>query len=78
MMKYIASATALVLLVVIVIFAIQNLAIVEMRFLSLSMSVPAFVMVLGSYVLGTITGGSVVAVLKKVRRAKKPAAEKVA
>lgn len=71
MMKYVAGAIAILLLVVVVVFSIQNLGIVDVKFLSLSVSVPKFVVVLGSYVMGMITGGSVVSILKMARQTRK-------
>ena len=66
-MRYLAAATAIVLLIVIVIFSIQNLEIVDVTFLTLAVSVPKFAVVLASYVLGMVTGGSVVAIIKRAQ-----------
>ena len=55
-MRYIKGALAIIVLAVIVIFAVQNLEAIKVSFLSWSMNVPKFLVIIGNYVLGMITG----------------------
>jgi putative membrane protein len=43
-------------LLAIIIFAVQNLEVIEVSFLSWSMSIPKVMIIVGTYVLGMITG----------------------
>lgn len=63
-MRYVIGVVAALLLLAILIFAIQNLAAVDVTFLGWSASIPKFVVILGSYVLGMITGWGLVEVVK--------------
>jgi uncharacterized integral membrane protein len=49
----------------IVIFAIQNLQVVTMAFLGFGMRAPVALLVIGVYVLGAITGGSLFALIRR-------------
>ena len=63
-MRYVIGVVAVVLLLAILVFALQNLPAVDVSFLIWSMSVPKFVVILGSYVLGMITGWGLVEIIK--------------
>ena len=79
MMKYISSTLAIIALVLIAIFSIQNLSVVEVSFLTWSASVSKIVVILGSYLLGMLTGWGMVDLFKKFvknTRETKPAANK--
>jgi uncharacterized integral membrane protein len=55
-MRYIKAALAVLALLAMIIFAVQNLEVINLSFLSWSMSIPEFIVILGTYVLGMITG----------------------
>ncbi len=55
-MRYIKGAFSILVLAVIVIFAVQNLEAIEVSFLSWSVTVPKFLVIIGNYLLGMITG----------------------
>ena len=48
-----------------IIFVVQNVEVVTMSFLGLSVSAPIAVLAAVAYVLGTLTGGSLYALLRK-------------
>jgi len=48
-----------------IIFVVQNVEVVTMSFLGLSVRVPLAVLAAVAYVLGTLTGGSLYALLRK-------------
>ena len=49
----------------IVIFALQNLKIIPVSFLGFGLNVPVAVLVVGVYALGAVTGGSLIAMLRR-------------
>ncbi len=55
-MRYIKGTVAVAVLVVMVVFAMQNLQMIEVSFLSWSMSVPKVLVIGATYVLGMVTG----------------------
>ena len=63
-MRYVIGVVVGVLLLAILIFAIQNLAAVDVSFLVWSINIPKVVVILGSYVLGMVTGWGLVEVIK--------------
>jgi uncharacterized integral membrane protein len=63
-MRYVIGVVVGVLLLAILIFAVQNLAAVDVSFLVWSINIPKVVVILGSYVLGMITGWGLVEVVK--------------
>jgi uncharacterized integral membrane protein len=50
---------------VVVIFAVQNLGLVTMSFLGFSARVPLALLAAGVYLLGGVTGGSLIALLRQ-------------
>jgi uncharacterized integral membrane protein len=58
MLQYITAALAIMALVIIGIFAIQNLGAVEVSFLFWSANVSKIIIILATYLLGMLTGGS--------------------
>ena len=48
-----------------IVFAVQNLQVVTIGFLGVSASVPLALLVAVSYVLGAVTGGSLLALLRR-------------
>jgi uncharacterized integral membrane protein len=55
-MHYVKGALAVLALLAMIVFAVQNLEVVKVAFLSWSLSIPLFVVIVGTYVLGMITG----------------------
>ncbi|MBL8823714.1 MAG: DUF1049 domain-containing protein [Planctomycetia bacterium] len=64
-MKRISTLLSVVLLVVMVIFAIQNLESVDVQFLVFSLSMPKILLILLVYLLGMVSGWGLIDVLKK-------------
>jgi putative membrane protein len=56
-MRYIKGALSIIVLLAIGVFAVQNLEAINVSFLSWSVTVPKFLVIIGNYVLGMITGG---------------------
>lgn len=63
-MRYVTGTLAAILLLLVVIFAIQNLESVEVAFLGWSAQMPKIVLILGTYVLGMFSGWGVVELVK--------------
>jgi len=64
-MRYVTGALAIVLLLAVLVFAIQNRETVGVSFLVWSLSVPKIFLILGTYVLGMLTGLGAVALMKR-------------
>src|SRR5262245_21513672 len=64
-MNYVTGALAVLLLVILVVFSIQNLESVDVSFLMWSMNIPKVALVLGTYLLGMLSGWGVVELLKR-------------
>ena len=65
-MNYVIGTVAVLLLIVVAIFSIQNLESINLSFLVWSMSVPKVLLILGIYVLGMVSGWGVVEFVKQV------------
>ena len=65
-MRYIKGAIAILALVAMILFAVQNLEVIDVRFLSWTMSIPKFMVIVGTYVLGMITGAWLFDFLKHI------------
>jgi uncharacterized integral membrane protein len=63
-MHYVTSGLAVLLLILVTIFAIQNFAAVDVVLLFWSISVPKFVLILVVYVLGMLSGWGLVELVK--------------
>ncbi|QDT65982.1 DUF1049 domain-containing protein [Calycomorphotria hydatis] len=70
-MRYISAAIAIIVLIAIVIFSIQNLAVTEVSFLTLSLTIPKFLIFIGIYVLGMFTGAWLFDLLKQLWKTNK-------
>lgn len=55
-MQYAKGALAVLVLLAIVVFSVQNREVIDVAFLSWSLSVPKVLIIVGTYVLGMITG----------------------
>lgn len=64
-MRYVRISITLLLLVVIVVFAVQNRKSVEVSFLVWSVNAPQVFIIVGTYVLGMVTGWGLVQLLKR-------------
>jgi uncharacterized integral membrane protein len=64
-MRYATGAFALLLLVIVVVFAAQNRQTVDVAFFFWSLSMPKIFLILGTYVLGMLSGWGLVEVLKR-------------
>jgi len=64
-MRWIHMAIVILFALATVIFAFQNLEIVTMSFLGFSLRAPLALLIVGIYVLGAITGGSLFALLRR-------------
>jgi lipopolysaccharide assembly protein A len=65
-MRYVTGALAMVMLLAMLVFAIQNREPVGVSFLVWSLSVPKVFLILGTYVLGMLSGWGAVEVVKRV------------
>ena len=63
-MRYVTGGLAVVLLLLVVIFAIQNLGGTEVSFLVWSVTLPKVLLILGTYVLGMFSGWGLVELVK--------------
>lgn len=64
-MRYISGALAIIALVAIVIFSIQNLEAIDVSFLIWSASISKVIVIIGTYVLGMLTGWGLVELIKR-------------
>jgi uncharacterized integral membrane protein len=64
-MRYVTGTLAVVLCLAVLVFAIQNRESVGVSFLAWSTSVPKIFLILGTYVLGMLSGWGLVALLKR-------------
>ena len=69
--KYVRITVAVLLLVAMLIFAVQNIESVKVAFLVWSVDAPQVFVILGTYVLGMVTGWGLVEVLRRLIRRKK-------
>lgn len=65
-MRYVTGAIAAVALIAIAIFAVQNLSAVEVSFLVWSVSISKCVVILGTYLLGMVSGWGLIEVIKRL------------
>ena len=64
-MRWVHTAVIVVFLLAVVIFAAQNLQVVDVSFLSMSVRVRLAFLIVLIYVIGAATGGSLLAVLRR-------------
>ena len=64
-MRYVRMVIAIVLVVLIGVFAVQNLQSVKVSFIKWSVNAPQVFVILGTYVLGMVTGWGLVELLKR-------------
>ncbi|AKJ95422.1 MULTISPECIES: lipopolysaccharide assembly protein LapA domain-containing protein [Thioalkalivibrio] len=64
-MRYLYTLLIIVFVAVVAIFAIQNLRLVTLNFLTLYVTLPLALLIVGIYLLGLVSGGALVALLKR-------------
>jgi uncharacterized integral membrane protein len=64
-MRYVTGTLAVVLLVAIVVFSIQNRSAVDVSFLIWSVSIPKVFLILGTYLLGMVSGLGFIELVKR-------------
>lgn len=64
-MKYFASFVAVLLLIIVLVFSIQNRESVDVSFLLWSMSLPKIFLILGTYLFGMLSGWGFVEIAKR-------------
>jgi uncharacterized integral membrane protein len=64
-MRYVTGTLAVLLLAAIVVFSIQNLASVDVSFLAWSVSIPKVFLILGTYLLGMVTGWGILGLIRR-------------
>jgi uncharacterized integral membrane protein len=64
-MRYVTGALGLLLLLLVVVFALQNLEGVPVSLLAWSVTIPKVLLILGTYVLGMVSGWGLVELLKR-------------
>ncbi len=69
-MKYVKITLGVVLAIAVIVFAVQNIATVDVSFLTWSMTVPKVVLILGTYLLGMVSGWGLVEILKRTLKEK--------
>lgn len=73
MMRYLYISLIVVLTTIILIFTFQNLELVTLKFTSLSLTLPISLLVILTYILGMLTGGSLLMLIRNwLNRAQKP------
>ncbi len=73
MMRYLYISLIVVLTTIILIFTFQNLDLVTLKFTSLSLTLPISLLVILTYILGMLTGGSLLMLIRNwLNRAQKP------
>ncbi len=71
-MRYIKGSLAILALLAILTFSIQNLESIDVSFLSWSLKIPKFIVIVATYILGMITGAWLFDFLKHLFRQSKP------
>lgn len=64
-MRYVTTTLAILLFLIVVIFSLQNRGAVDVSFLIWSTSLPKIFLILGTYVLGMVSGWGLVELLKR-------------
>jgi uncharacterized integral membrane protein len=65
-MRYVTGALAVILLILVIVFAVQNMASTDVAFLAWSISLPKVFLILGTYLLGMLSGWGVLELLKRM------------
>jgi putative membrane protein len=65
-MSYVTGTLAVLFLIVVVVFSIQNLESTNVSLLFWSMSIPKILLILGTYLLGMVSGWGFVELIKRL------------
>ena len=65
-MRYVTTTLAVIALVAVAIFAIQNLKATEVAFLGWSVNISTCVVIIGAYLLGMVSGWGLVELVKRL------------
>ena len=72
-MRFVYIVLVVLFTLAVLLFKVQNLSSVTVSFLAMNVTLPVSVLILGVYVLGMVTGGSLVSLVRGwVRRALPP------
>ncbi|GAB5374276.1 MAG: hypothetical protein AcusKO_07380 [Acuticoccus sp.] len=71
-MRWFYTLVVIVILAVIVIFAFQNLGPVSVQFLSVSLELPIAVFTIAIYLIGMVTGSSLIGMVRTSYRKSRP------
>jgi uncharacterized integral membrane protein len=71
-MRFVYIALVVLLTAAVLLFKFQNLSSVTLSFLSMNVTLPVSVMVIGVYVLGMVTGGALVSLVRSWVRGAMP------
>ena len=63
-MRFVYIALVVLLTAAVLLFKVQNLSSVTLSFLSMNVTLPVSVMVIGVYVLGMVTGGALLSLVR--------------
>ncbi|HRD89359.1 MAG: DUF1049 domain-containing protein [Candidatus Accumulibacter sp.] len=63
-MRYVYIGLVVVATAIVLLFKVQNLTAVTVSLLGMSMTMPIFLLVIGIYLLGMLTGSSLLALLR--------------
>jgi putative membrane protein len=66
MMNYVTGAIGVLCLILVAVFAIQNLGAVEVTFIVWTASISKIVLILGTYFLGMLTGWGLIELVKRL------------
>ena len=64
-MHYVTSVLAAIALIAIIIFSVQNLAAIDVSFLIWTASISKVVVIVGSYLLGMVSGWGLVSLIRR-------------
>ncbi len=72
-MRYLYIVLIILITALIIVFMVQNVGSVTVSFLTVSLTMPLSLLVLGIYFLGMLTGGMVISTMRQlIHGAKKP------
>jgi uncharacterized integral membrane protein len=65
-MRQVSGVLAVILLITVIVFAVQNMGSTEVAFLAWSISLPKVILILGTYLLGMLSGWGALELLKRM------------
>lgn len=65
MIRWLTAIVLMVFLLALLVFALENMAVIDVRFLSSGFRVPTGAVIVGSYLLGMLTGSTVFGFLRR-------------